>query len=372
MTVTGGPQAQDWPGWWWSNPTYRNVSDSEAISIPSVWRCVALVAGLVAGMPIHAYRDYDRLPEPRLLATPHPQLSRFEVWFQLLADTLLNGNGIALLGDWDELGYPRSMEPIPCLAVGARTMGATVLEYRYQGRDLDPAGVLHLRSFLHPGTPFGIGAVQALAQALGGSLETRDYAAGWFSNAGIPSGVFKVHELSVTQEQADELRRRWRERHSGPYPEPGVLNEVTDFQPVAVNPAESQLVAARQANDSDVAMMFGVPPKYVNAAQRSMTYSNTEWERRELVDFALMPWMQRGEQAMTRLLPGRQFARFNPDALLRADTTARYAAYEKGLNGGWLTIDDVRQKEGLPPLGEPATPAQGREDEPRRLEVIGR
>jgi HK97 family phage portal protein len=370
VQVAEGPRAQDWPGWWWSNPSYRHVSDTEALSIPSVWRCVSLISGLMAGMPIHAYRDYDRLPAPRLLTDPHPQLTRFDVWWQLLTDLLLNGNGLAILGDFDELGYPRSFEPIPALAVGARTVGSIVLEYRYRGQELDPAQVMHLHGFTPAGSPFGIGAVQALSQALGGSLETRDYAAGWFSNAGIPSGLFKVHELTVTQEQADELRERWRSRHAGPYPEPGVLNEVTDFQPVAVNPAESQLVAARQANDSDVAMMFGVPPKYVNASQRSMTYSNTEWERRELVDFTLMPWIHRAEQALTRMLPGRQFARFNPDALLRSDTHGRFAAYKIALDGGWMTVDEVRRLEGLPPLGDPQIPTEGREDEPR-LEVMG-
>ena len=372
VTEAAGPEARDWPGWWWAAPSYRHVSETEALSIPSVWRCVSLVAGLVAGMPIHAYRDYDRLPAPRLLDQPHPQFTRFEVWWQLLSDLLLNGNGIALLGDWDDLGYPREMTPVSCLAVSARTAGSLVLEYRYRGRTLDPSQVLHMRGFVPPGFPFGVGAVQMLAQALGGALETRDYAAGWFSNAGVPSGLFKVHENTVTQEQADDLRRRWRERHAGPYPEPGVLNEVTDFQPVAVNPADSQLVAARQANDSDVAMMFGVPPKYVNASQRSMTYSNTEWERRELVDFALMPWMQRGEMAMTRLLPGRQYARFNPDSLLRADTHGRFDAYRMGLEGGWLTLDEVRRLEGLPPLGDPTIPSEGREaQEEPRLEVLG-
>ena len=45
-----------------------------------------------------------------------------------------------------------------------------------------------------------------------------------------------------------------------------------------------------------------------------------------------------------------QYAEFLPDALLATDTKSRYEAYQLGVLGGWLTVDEIRAKENLPAL----------------------
>jgi hypothetical protein len=45
------------------------------------------------------------------------------------------------------------------------------------------------------------------------------------------------------------------------------------------------------------------------------------------------------------------FAEFLLDGLLRGDTQARTAAYTAGINGGWLSKNDVRRKENMNPIG---------------------
>jgi hypothetical protein len=46
------------------------------------------------------------------------------------------------------------------------------------------------------------------------------------------------------------------------------------------------------------------------------------------------------------------FLKFNLDGLLRADVTARTAAYSNGLQAGYLTINDVRRLEDLRPIDD--------------------
>jgi hypothetical protein len=46
------------------------------------------------------------------------------------------------------------------------------------------------------------------------------------------------------------------------------------------------------------------------------------------------------------------YVEYVPDALLATDTAGRYAAYKTGLEGGWLTIDEIRAKENMPQLPE--------------------
>ena len=75
----------------------------------------------------------------------------------------------------------------------------------------------------------------------------------------------------------------------------------------------------------------------------------------EFVNDCLRPWATKDEQELGRKLllereKGVLKLRYNFDELLRGDTTARYAAYNTGLQGGWLTRNEVRRKEGLPPI----------------------
>ncbi|MDW9239013.1 phage portal family protein [Burkholderia thailandensis] len=68
-----------------------------------------------------------------------------------------------------------------------------------------------------------------------------------------------------------------------------------------------------------------------------------------------MPWVKRHEQAKTRdlLLPSERkqyFIEYNLAGLLRGDQSSRYAAYAVGRQWGWLSINDIRRLENMPPV----------------------
>lgn len=43
---------------------------------------------------------------------------------------------------------------------------------------------------------------------------------------------------------------------------------------------------------------------------------------------------------------------FDADQLLRADLATRAAVYTQALGAGWMTVEEVRQREGLGPVPE--------------------
>jgi phage portal protein BeeE len=108
----------------------------------------------------------------------------------------------------------------------------------------------------------------------------------------------------------------------------------------------------------------------------SLTYSNREQDEILFQTRALLPWAVRFEQHMSRLLPGKQFVRFNMDAAVRVDLTTRYQAHATGIGAKFLTVDEARQLEDRPPLtpaqkDELAPPAPAAEDQaPPKLRVI--
>src|SRR5690606_14847170 len=133
-----------------------------------------------------------------------------------------------------------------------------------------------------------------------------------------------------------------------------VLNETTDFQPIAWNPTDMQLLEARKFALHEIALMFGLPLSFLGVEQASRTYTNTEQEGLSLVKYSLRGPLARFEQALSQHLPRGTWAKANLDAFLRSDTLTRYQAHAIALQAKFLTDDEVRALEDLPPL----TPAQ--------------
>ena len=71
--------------------------------------------------------------------------------------------------------------------------------------------------------------------------------------------------------------------------------------------------------------------------------------------FALRPYLTRIEQGIKKglLSPAERltyFAEFSLEGLLRADAAARSAFYASGGQNGWLTRNEIRAFENLPPM----------------------
>jgi HK97 family phage portal protein len=130
-----------------------------------------------------------------------------------------------------------------------------------------------------------------------------------------------------------------------------VLTDVVDWQPISIKPEESQFVESMRFNVSTIARLFNVPPELIaGEAGNSLTYANTAAQALHFTKFSLQPWLGRIERALSRLLPSTQFVKLNPDALLRSTTKERFDAYAVALSNGFMTTDEVRDLEDLPPL----------------------
>jgi hypothetical protein len=69
------------------------------------------------------------------------------------------------------------------------------------------------------------------------------------------------------------------------------------------------------------------------------------------VTYTFMPWAIRWEQQINLKLLGNGFyALHNMDGLLRGDLYSRYQAYAIGRQWGWLSPNDIREKENMNPI----------------------
>ena len=121
--------------------------------------------------------------------------------------------------------------------------------------------------------------------------------------------------------------------------------------PIGMTAEQAQFLQTRKFQRNEIAAMFGVPPHKIGDLDRA-TFSNIEHQAIEVVIDTIRPWAVAWEQALTRDLFTDELRRthmvaFNLDGLLRGDIESRYRAYATGRQWGWLSANDVREREDM-------------------------
>jgi HK97 family phage portal protein len=106
---------------------------------------------------------------------------------------------------------------------------------------------------------------------------------------------------------------------------------------------KSQLVDARNFQVEDICRFYGVPPHMVGHTSKSTSWgSGIEEQTLGFVKFTLRDILKGLEQEIDRKLLGQgdYFAKFNLDALLRADSKGRSEFYKAAVGGTQPRIPD--------------------------------
>jgi HK97 family phage portal protein len=338
-------------------------SETTALSVPPFWRAFMYVTGTVGMLPVTVYRGTDALdPQPSVIVQPDPNQTPMAFWAGCAASLTLYGNSVCLITSTDRSGWPLTLKPIhPTLAAVRFTgnpMAPTIQTWYVAGQMYDPSEIWHVKSHLaRAGWPLGRGLIDMESDAIATEIALQGYSASYFNSGGMPSGILKVHRPEITQTQADELKSNWLAKFSGA-PTPAVLNELTDFTPVAYKPIDSQMIESRQFGLIEVANMWGIPASKLGASVGGGTYKNAEMEEVQARNDAIMPWTSLLEQAGSlELVPRGQRLIWDLSAALRTDTLSQYQAYQAALGGpgpqsAWMLVDEIRAKENLDPIAD--------------------
>ena len=261
-----GPE-QQFPG---GSGVMPPPTESQALSVPAFFRGLAYVCGSVGMLPVTAYRGTDAVdPQPPVIIQPDPNQSPMAFWSAVTESLVLYGNSINIITSRDRSGWPVTLKPIhPTLAAVRFTgnpMSPTIDAWYIAGQVYDPTDVWHVKSHLgRAGWPLGRGLIDLNGDAIAIGIALQSYAASYFAAGGMPTGILKVHRPEITQQQADDARSSWIAKYAG-RPSVAVLNELTDFTPIAYNAVDSQMVESRQFSLIEFALLFGLPPSKLGA-----------------------------------------------------------------------------------------------------------
>lgn len=343
------------------------VTPETAMRFSTVYRCVGLIAGTIAAMPLHTYRRRQgaRIPyDSPLLTDPHPDKTPFEFWEYMLTSDLMRGNACSWKA-YDASGRVAQLWPLHPGNVEIHAAKPTTTNPWGKVFEIQdpPSGsqrsftrheVFHIPALSLDGVK-GLSPIEHVArQSVGIGLAAERFGARMFGRGALIQGVIESVKKFTNEEDVRRLQRRWRDRTSGPDNqwEIPVLDDGATFRPIGLPPDQAQYLETRKFQVDDVARIFGVPPHLVGNVEKSTSWgTGIEQQNIGLAIYTLNAWTTRIEQRITKeLLPAGAYAKFSMQALLRGDARARAEFYAKLRQSGGMTGDEIRSREDLPPM----------------------
>lgn len=349
------------------SPDTETVTRREAMRVPAVRRARAVIAGTIGGMTWQCRRGHD-LIDRQLLSQPDPNTTAQYVFTWTVDDLLFYGVSWWLVTDRDAEGFPRHVERLVRERVRVEQSEGVVY---VDGRRRDDRDVIRF-----DGPDEGVLEYGATTLKTCLLLEA---AVRKFARLDVPLGFLRpaegAQELSATpgsgapddpsddRSEIDVLLDEWenaRSRRSTAF-----LNRAVEYETVMFDASRIELAAARQHQAAEVARLTNLPPRYVNAPQASgMTYTNTESDRRDLLDTSLDQYVTAIAQrlSMGDVTPRGQ--RVAPDIFswLRGDTREVVEAGSTAVAAGIMSPEEVRTEWLGMPAGAPGVPAPASPD----------
>lgn len=346
------------------------VNEQSALSFSAVWACIRIISETLAMLPVHLYErieDGERSrrklvsghPGFRLIhIAPNPDMIPMVFRETLQAHLLGYGNAYALIRRRNDM-TPVALEPLlpdrtaPYRSPSGRIVYRTKLESG-EDRVLQSHQVLHI-----PGLGFdglvGVSPLRKHRESIGLGLAAQEYAARLFGDGTHLSGVLE-HPTKLAEGQPEKLAQQWKNFRAGLKNAHGiaVLENGMKYHAIGIPPEDAQMLETRKFQITDIARIFRVPPHMLADLERA-TFSNIEHLSIEFVKYTMMPWLVRWEQELNRKLltedeKANHYFKFNVDGLLRGDIKSRYEAYHIAWMDGWMSQNDIREKEDHNPI----------------------
>lgn len=344
----------------WGNSSSAPATVETSMQLSAVFACMRLLSENVATMPLDTFirsggARAPYRPKPEYLSFQPPQGSRIDYLSQVMLSLLSDGNAFVATPR-NDLGVPLDLVVIDPCAVKVERDSRGEIYFTVGANRYDSYDILHIKAMTMPGALRGLSPLGYARKTVELGLSAQEFGAGFFDNSALPAGIIEAPG-DFPRSSAERIAGLWDAKHrgAGNTGKVGVLTGGARFTKVTIAPEEAQFLQTRQFQVPDIARFFGVPPHLIADASNSTSWGSGLAEQNlAFGQLSLRPWVDRIEDAHGRLLSTQGlpmvFVKLNMDALLRAGTKERYDAYAVALSNSFMTINEVRRLEDLPPL----------------------
>jgi len=359
-------KAIGFPAWNVSSPApgaYRDffsaLNGDEAMrSMSTIWTCCNLLGRRVATLPIDIVESDGDISQPvsnyigDLLKQPNEYMNKIVYLEAVLLSLNLRGNSyseISRLGNRITALWPIAFERV------RPRWEKQVLSYDVSLPDgsiksLPSRDVLHIRNFSLDGI---IGLTPLQLHAVKRGIAAAEFQENFFKNGARPSIAF-----SSAEKPTEEAQKRARETAERLYTGSENAGKILFLwggmkpEPLSLTPVDAEVIKTLEMSDAEIGAAYGVPMNLLNKTDKTATYASAEQFNRYFVDYTLDPLCQRVAATFTESLLNPRLnvsVKFNLDALLAGDSTARINYLRTAVASGLMTPNEARAKLNLPP-----------------------
>lgn len=340
------------------------LTEDSIIKIPTVQKCLDIICGTVAQLPIYLYKENEDGSIERIHGDEREYLlnhepNEFENAYNfkktLVKNYLLHGvnytyiekenneflelhnliNNQIYIEKFTKLGYKITGANV----VVTPTIGETL---RLKPYDL----CITLKESNDGLTSKGI-----LSQ--GGDIfnliygET-EYSKNIFQNGALPTGILRT-DGRLTETTVSRLRDSWRNLYSGSKNagKTVILEEGLDYKPLSLNPNDLQLSANKRENVSEVCKLFNIPESLVVSSANK--YGSLQQDNIHFLQYCLSPILSAIESALNKayLLEdekrGNYFWQVDTTEIIRTTEKDKFETVKVALESGVMSINEARR-----------------------------
>jgi HK97 family phage portal protein len=354
----------------------RNIevdAPREVLAFSAVFACVTIIAADIGKLRIKLVDEDDKgiatevktaSPFLPVLAKPNRYQTRIKFIECWVTSKLLYGNTFALK-QRDGRGLVTALYVLDAQRVTPLVADDGSVYYKLAADHLSqldeaitvPASeIIHDRMVClwHP--LVGVSPIYACGMSATMGNRIQGNSTKFFDNMSRPSGALSAPG-TISDETAGRIKKAWEENYGGAnFGRLAVLGDGLKYEAMTIPAGEAQLIEQLKWTVEDVARCFHVPlfklggPEPVRVSVESLNqtyYSDCLQTLIESVEACLDDGLA---------LPGGYRTEFDLEGLMRMDTATRYDTKSKAIQGGWMSPNEARATENMPPVAGGESP----------------
>jgi len=364
-----------------NNPTFAdflrngetvNVRGKNALKQATVFTCVRVLSDTLSKLPCKLIQEgrgvqqiNDHYLAPILKFRPNPYMSARDFFAALETQRNLRGNAFAYI-DFAGNGRIKGLYPLQSDQVEIWVDDAGLFDSKNkiwyivnlkngERIKLTPLKLIHVKTFTLDGIN-GITPIEYLKTIVASGKSSAEYINSFFENGVSAKGIIQ-YVGQLTEETKKIFREEFESMSSGLKNSHRIalLPVGYQYQPISMTLADAQFLENTKLTIQQIAAAFGIKMHQVNDLSRA-TFSNIESQELEFYVDTMQAIITAYEQELTyKLLLDSEIRsgksiKFNINAIIRSDIKTRYEAYRTGIQGGFLTPNEARALEDLPPV----------------------
>lgn len=366
------------------------ISERTAMACSAVFRCVQLLSGVVANLPLKIYRRTatgreevtgDRLSEMlRKRPDRGRPLSAF-AWRELwMVNMLLWGNHYSIIR-YDNAGRIVGFEAImPWCVEVLRSKGRNFYRCLLEDGRIEVVNQDDMIHIVGPGFDGmkGISRIASFARnSVALSTLAEQQSGRTFENAARPSGFMEVPS-GIKPDAFKRMKAQFQADQAG-WDNAGrvIFGDVgSKYTPFQISAEDIAMIETRRFQIADISRFYGVPLHLLNETDKATSWGTGLAEGTQgLLTFTVDPDLSRieNELNMKLFLPGDdRYVEFDRDALLGMDPVKAAEVARSEIASGTLLINERRRHKNRPPVDGGDVPFINSTNIPLSLAMTGR